>query len=307
MNGDLGEIDWRESAERTAARRRIRVGVGTAFLLVVLAMLFVWTDYETADADARATRILFDQAKRDEYFAEVALRSAPSGEQGALRVAYDQTVARSNQAFESSLRAASRAERAHKVLWVGLVGCLLLTLATGVGARTYMTDTRRDYSARVRLRSIEAEARRRASKQPGDPLGLIALWEGNRTRIEGYHELVTSYATATRHLTQIVLVVGFGFLLLTSTVALFARTTASAVATSVVATAGAALGGFVANAVLRNAESSAREVQAFFGHPLHLERLLSAERLLADMPPKERAQAKLALIVALAGSQPPVT
>ena len=109
------------------------------------------------------------------------------------------------------------------------------------------------------------------------------------------------YASSTRRLTRTALAVGFGFLLLAALLSLFASTTSAAVATSVVAVAGAGLGAFISSAVLRNADTSAREVEAFFAHPLNLERYLTAERMLSGLKEPALSQARLSLIHAAFG------
>lgn len=65
------------------------------------------------------------------------------------------------------------------------------------------------------------------------------------------------------------------------------------------AVSGAGLGAFISSALLRNADTSAREVQAFFAHPLNLERYLT--RMLSGLKEPELSQARLSLIRAAFG------
>lgn len=128
---------------------------------------------------------------------------------------------------------------------------------------------------------------------------LSNLWRANEEQIKGYHRLVLNYAASTRLTTQLVMLAGFLFLLAVSIFAIFSHTLASAVASSVVATAGAAVTGFIARAILRNSESSSREVVNFFSHPLETQRILTAQRLIETMPEESQQQAKLQMIKAL--------
>jgi hypothetical protein len=143
------------------------------------------------------------------------------------------------------------------------------------------------------LRSKEMEG------DPEDPLDFIVLWKNNRDQLSEYHKLILNYASSTRQTTIITLLAGFSFLLIVSVIALFAHSVPSSIAASVVAAAGAAVTGFIGNAVLHNADTSSREVLAFFAHPLVVERMLSAERLIREMPESSRQAARLLVVQSL--------
>jgi hypothetical protein len=138
----------------------------------------------------------------------------------------------------------------------------------------------------------------------GDDFTLPALWLANRDQLKSYHRLVLNYANSTRRTTLIALSFGFAFLVVAGALAPFARTASAAVATSIAATAGAGVTAFVAQAVLRNADSSSKELLAFFSHPLEVEKMLAAERLINGMPAGAQDEAKLLVIQALTNSTP---
>lgn len=133
-------------------------------------------------------------------------------------------------------------------------------------------------------------------------LSLESLWDRNRQQIENYHKIVLNYASSSRTYTLIALGVGFAFILIVTILAVTAKSDA-AIPAAVVAASSAALTGFVANASLRNSESSSQELRAFFGHPLDVERALAAERLVNAMPSDEQGKARLIIINYLAGKQ----
>ena len=139
--------------------------------------------------------------------------------------------------------------------------------------------------------------------QSPEDLDLRSLWDINRTRLEGYHKLVSNYAASTRQMTLVTIANGFIFLLLASGAAALARSTPASVATAIVGSAGAVLASFIANAVLKNAETSSREVLTFFSHPIEVERYLSAERLLSEIPFEQRAEALILIIRGLVGGR----
>lgn len=132
-----------------------------------------------------------------------------------------------------------------------------------------------------------------------DPFDLQTLWRANREQLKTYHQLVLNYASSTRQTTIITLAVGFTFLLVIAGVATLSTSIPAAIAASVVAAAGTALTGFIANAVLRNADTSSNEVLSFFAHPLEVERVLTAERIISKMPASAHDSAKLLIIQSL--------
>ena len=111
------------------------------------------------------------------------------------------------------------------------------------------------------------------------------------------------YAASSRQLTLFTLIAGFTFLLAVgAATVLLPKSTALAITASVIAAAGGAVTAFIGNAVLRNSEASSREVLAFFSHPLEVERLLSAERIVDGMSDASKDTAKPIIVNALSRS-----
>jgi hypothetical protein len=165
-----------------------------------------------------------------------------------------------------------------------------------VGLLYLRSEKRRQHENRLILADLDTKTDRR-----DNPFELVTRWLENQQQLQTYHQLVLNYASSTRQTTLATLVTGFGFLLVIGVIAIFASDLPSAIASSVVAAAAAALTGFIARAVLRNADTSSREMLSFFSHPLEVQRLLAAERVSEGMPEPFRHQANLLIISALTG------
>ncbi|WP_285612396.1 hypothetical protein [Actinokineospora globicatena] len=136
-----------------------------------------------------------------------------------------------------------------------------------------------------------------ANSKDGDA-GTLS-WS-NQTMLQEYHGIVLRSARSARGLTIAVLVLGFLLITVLGIAAVFlVNGIPATVAASVVTVAGAAVTGYITRAVLRNAENSAREVGRFFDHPRQLERVLAAERVLADISPEKSDEARLEVVRAL--------
>jgi hypothetical protein len=129
---------------------------------------------------------------------------------------------------------------------------------------------------------------------------LAPLWERNEKRLQQYHKLVQNYSTSTRQVTLATILGEFVFLVLIGSGFLLLSDTDTAVAAAIVTAVFAGVTGYVANVVLRNADTSSREVREFFLHPIAVERHLSAERILQGMDPAEQGAARLILVESLA-------
>jgi hypothetical protein len=152
------------------------------------------------------------------------------------------------------------------------------------------------YNQRVAIDRIKNADR----KTPDDSGSRVeALIRANGERLEAYHSLVTTYAESSRLTARVVIGSGFVFLLLSCGVAMLGSNKTVVVASAAISAVGAVFTGYVANVVLRNSEGSSREVQAFFNHPIQVERMLAAERLSESLDARGAEQAKLAIINAL--------
>jgi hypothetical protein len=273
-------------------------------MLIAISGLALVVRYQAVVAEASAASDVYQHWHDEAADAYAMYDSAPPEDRSATLTAFQAAENKALAAYEVSAKAEQRGYAAEYLIYVFIVAAVLVVILSIVGALLYLAESKRSFDAQRLLGGIEEQARQRGREAvgpEGDPLELKALWVENRTRIEGYHSLVTSYASSTRRLTRTALAVGFGFLLVAGLLSLFASTPTAAVATSVVAVSGAGLAAFISSAVLRNADTSAREVQAFFSHPLNLEKYLTAERMLSDLKEPALSEARLSLIRAAFG------
>lgn len=337
---DAGESAWLASDDRVAVRRR--TGRMAALVLVIglsaVAGTQLWEDHaitrmlearfrtEAADATVEDQETLVRKREGDvtEAQLEVDLLSADATPELVTARTDDLDRARSalaeaerereerqailDRRLDTAIRAVSSRQGAGN--WANVTLGVVAFVTASVCAAGWATwvERRRTFLTRRAFDAIEAESRQREGQDPGgdgDPQA-VAAWAANRARIEGYHRLVTEYASTTRQVTQVALIVGLVFVGGLAVLAVLTNDTPSAVATSAIGVAGTAFVGFVTNAILKNAEASSREVLAFFSHPLEVDRILRAERLVEGMPEDDRSAAKLAIVQALvAGDRRP--
>jgi len=121
-------------------------------------------------------------------------------------------------------------------------------------------------------------------------------WEANQGQLSGYHQIVLNYAKSSRATTKFALISGFAFVLVVSVFAISSHNLASTVSSSVIASTGAVVTGFISRAVLRSTEDSSREIVAFFSHPLETQRLLIAQQIANEMSGEGTEQARLLIL-----------
>jgi hypothetical protein len=176
------------------------------------------------------------------------------------------------------------------IIYAGVVGTVL------VGDTLFILylhgDRERDFENRAIVQSI-AKSTAELEVRTTD---LTDLWLANEKQLAGYHQLVLNYAATSRATTKFSLWFGFVFVAVISVCVLFAHSLATTVASSVIATVGTAVTGYVARTVLRNSETSSAEVIEFFSHPIETQRLLTARQLIETMPDDVQGEAKLLLI-----------
>jgi hypothetical protein len=324
---------WRYSPERTAARK-VTIVVVLVILVpsIIVAALLAKRQRDNVKA-VNLAGFVTTEAYRELGSTEEAERTARAdlvSAQSKLEAAESSVLSRPGSVEEAKKQAdyareqvsasAARVERAH-VEWqdarrrelavargaAGMLGTWLVysgVVAAAILAATLLLmyfrgEKRREFENRRILKYLEEAKPSVIEENPDDPMSLEMLWEANRDQLQHYHRLILNYATSTRQTTQVALLAGFSFLMVVGLFALIARSLASAVASSVVASAGAVVTGFIANAILRNADTSSREVLAFFSHPLEVERVLTAERVIRSMPQPAQDAAKLRIVEGL--------
>jgi hypothetical protein len=304
---------WHRSPERTAAFRvTILCTIAVIVPSIVIGALLAKKQQDTGQAVELADSVT-DRAASDLSSASQAestlLFDISTGATNLPAESSQQQLAaasaRTQQARED-LAAARQAEFVLEREKAGMLGTWLLYAGAVIAAIVsatlllmyFRSEKRREYENRRILTQLE-ESSPEAGADIDDVMGFETLWQANKDQLQHYHRLVLNYATSTRQTTQFALLAGFSFLILVGLFALVAHTVPSAVASSVVATAGAVVTGFIAHAVLKNADTSSREMLAFFSHPLEVERVLTAERVIRSMPAAAQEVAKLRIVEGL--------
>ncbi|MFG1944310.1 hypothetical protein [Nonomuraea sp. NPDC048826] len=319
---------WRRSSEFSATRK---IGTLLGVCVIALVALIVWPAFNqryaalqaydhargiAADAFAKfaESRASEEEARAEVQVAQATLANEARGSKGTtdlierLTVQLDRARAEAQNAAEQMRTrdtrreatwqqevAAGRAvDEATNDLLLRSGFAVALIFAAALLFWYVRNEKRRTFENQQVLKDI-----RERDLPVDDSLTLRALWRDNRDQLQLYHKLVLNYASSTRQTTLATLLVGFSFLVAAGAFSLFADNVASAVAVSVVSAAGAAVAGFIAQAVLKNSETSSREVLAFFSHPLEVERILAAERVIESMPESARDAARLLIVQAL--------
>jgi uncharacterized membrane protein (DUF485 family) len=256
-----------------------------------------------ARSSTRFQRALLDRLSRSPLSSAASIDAAQAAiedagnAQRAAESAFDAARSDWMNSRITETRTARALNEVYTYAFIAL-GILIAIVVTGITAYRWFQDNRRfSFESRLALEAVR-DADREAARGT-DPLALDTMWANNRQRLEAYHGLVTAYAASTRATTRVALAVGLVFVILAGLAAAVAPTIASSVTTGAVGIIGAGLTAYIATAVLRNSESSSREVLAFFSHPLELERVLSAERIADQLAEAEQATARLLIIKAL--------
>ncbi|MFC8935669.1 hypothetical protein ACFT1A_26610 [Rhodococcus sp. NPDC057135] len=122
------------------------------------------------------------------------------------------------------------------------------------------------------------------------PDDLIGLMRANRKQMEAYDALARSQA-ASAHFASMV-AGGIGLLTITSgiLVIVFAGDSSTKYAAALIAAAGAATSGYVAKTFIYVQDGTMQQMRFYFQQPLVQSYLLSAERLIAQLPEKQRGK-----------------
>lgn len=255
----------------------------------------------SVSVDVKEAEFQLDQAKREFLSADGAIEQQVLGAEvqadierlAAVRIALSAAIAK-DDALNAQI-GATRAEIDKLPRdWLIYGSCsLIIGVALWLLLMYLRAERMRTYRNRILVEGLSPPADADEAFEFGD------MWRSNREQLKIYHELVLNYATSTRQGTLLTLFGGFVFLVVVIVVALFARSVPSAIVSSVVSASAAGVTAFVARAVLRNADTSSREVISLFSHPLELERALYAERLVLSLGADGQDAAKLLLIKGL--------
>ncbi len=168
---------------------------------------------------------------------------------------------------------------------------VVATLLYAYGTVSF-SEKRREFENRFLLDSTRGN-----DHSPSSEFDFQTLWRNNREQLEIYHRIVLNFAASPRQYTQISLLIGFAFIVVISLIAMITATaTAAAISSSVVASAGAIVTGFIAQTTLKNSAASSRELVEFFSHPIEEQRALAAERIIETMPTDKQVDAKMLVL-----------
>ncbi|GAB3977562.1 hypothetical protein GCM10029978_067610 [Actinoallomurus acanthiterrae] len=165
-----------------------------------------------------------------------------------------------------------------------VVGTVVLMMATAVGV-----VLRRVQLAARRLEGVR-QALREADKRAQHSMELRDLWEATSSRLQLYHETVTTQAKVSFYTALLASL--FGFVLLVGCALLLAFKTPHNdtvnIVTGVLVASSAAFAGYIGRTFVRSQEASAAHLRAYFDQPVELFRYLAAERLLEGIDPAQR-------------------
>jgi hypothetical protein len=309
---ESGSTDWKQSDQRrTVIRARFIVWVSLIVIsiIVLVTLLLVKNNQYQSASDAKAeetsTSSRLENANREMHDLQDQMTNSYSPPSSAAMGVMQERARNVQKNIDDLQRSHDSAHmRATEswvlddrwsYIWIAYVGIIAaLIIASGSYLSYFNLERNRDFQNSQLIKKIVDEA-------PVDEFDLKTLWSANKSQIAAYHQIVQNYAQSTRQRTQLTLTAGFIFIILISVLALTRSTTASAISSSVIASAGAIVTGYIARATLKNSDTSARELSAFFTHPIDVERALAAERLIDSMPEGDRTAAKLIVVNYLAG------
>ena len=324
---------WNESPERTKVRRYSAVAVVTLVAILALGLLNSLVRLDDANEQIRRATDAAEDAQRAAGVSATSLAAAESAvslartDLDAAAGAFDpvaeeidaaKTALSSSEASEASARdafgeasaAADEAEAdldswsaerrsAVRSMWGVATFVLLLAFIFWTIRWVAVGELRRAVLSRAADAALGEEVDALVEESTEAGLDLPGLVRANSAQLKRYHQLVTDHAERSRQFTLAAIGVSFSYLMLVLIAAALATSDSAAIATGLVGTAGAAMGAFLGQTVLRNAESSSSELLALASHPIAVERLLNAERLIRGLPEDRQAEAVLIVLEAL--------
>lgn len=175
-----------------------------------------------------------------------------------------------------------------------LLGAAVATVVTGAIAASYrqtllriVTDRRILHAAKLEL--DEAEQHIAQSGDSDTDLDLGAVWAATQRRLDYYHKIALSQSRNSFLFGQGAAIGGFIVLVLGAIVAAASRETTGAVVAGALGAVGAALSAFISATFAKSQESATKQLRDYFAQPLHLSKVLTAERLASQLPEDQRA------------------
>lgn len=165
-------------------------------------------------------------------------------------------------------------------------------LAMMVGTVAFSRVSRSsDLRSTVALKKAET-----ALQDVKDPDDLIGLIKANASQMESYDAMARTQATQSHLASLIAMFIGLALVAAGVMVAVFAPDTVSKITGSSLSAVGAVVGGYISRTFLLNGRQASENAVYYFQQPLVTSYLLTAERLLAQLPDSERHQALSATI-----------
>jgi hypothetical protein len=131
------------------------------------------------------------------------------------------------------------------------------------------------------------------------------LWQATQQRIEVYHEIAAAQGRQSFRMLLLFSMLGFGILAAVIFRSASVHTNAGGLALGAATVASASLTAYITRTFMRAYTEANTRLIEYFGEPVHLARLLSAERIMATMTPENRDAA--AIEVVRATVNPPST
>lgn len=188
-------------------------------------------------------------------------------------------IAASKNSSDPDPRGASAPVEIPITLWLGLAGALIFVMLTFL--------LRESLAARRSAAAQEkAERALQGVKGADDLLGFV---RANASQMHAYDLMARRQAAQSHRASLIAMFVGLFLVAAGVMVAVLAPNTVSKITGASVTSVGAVVGGYVAKTFMANGRRSSDNAAYYFQQPLVTSYLLTAERLLSQLPDVERA------------------
>lgn len=183
------------------------------------------------------------------------------------------------------------------------IGAFVATSIAVMASTFYWQSCRRAFLQRAQLEAEYSDLRE--AEDEADAKDFGSLWSVNSQRLDLYHKIATEQAEKSFRAAQLATWIGFGIVALCIIVAIFAQTTAAAVAASILGVVGGGLAAYVNSTFMRAQEISAQQLRAYFAQPLEFSRHLTAERVAAGLPAGDSRERALEAVAVQIACSPP--
>jgi len=177
------------------------------------------------------------------------------------------------------------------------VGVPIAFFVTGLGLLLFIWGGNRYFKARAdyyeQVARGEVDLAIKDILGPGDLMGLI---KANRKQMDAYEDLARSHAETSYRASLLAMTAGLLLIVTGVAVAILPNSTSTKYAAAIVTAVGAATGGYISRTFLTVQRGATEQMDYYFQQPLVQSYLLSAERLVSQMPAESRGS-QLELVV----------